>query len=152
MSDAAPCWIWGHKHSYTHTHTMTRWVECSHYFNSMAEAPIEYIQKGPGDMLNTHTMQIALFILLWRMDRMWGRGGRWRDCIVWRREAQCRVWEKHFQLHVHIQSLWEEHLTFRTIRTQMHTHPRFRCVLWSNFMFSAHVFMINIGRYLCLCP
>lgn len=40
---------------HTHTHTMTRWVECSHYFNSMAEAPIEHIQKGPRDMLNTHT-------------------------------------------------------------------------------------------------
>lgn len=121
------CWIWGHKHSYTHTYTMTRWVECSHYFKSIAEAPIEYIQKGPRDMLNT--MQIAFFILLWRMDRMWGRGGRWSDTIVWRKEAQCRVLEKHSQLHVHIQSLWEEHLTFRTIRTQTHAHPRFRCAM-----------------------
>lgn len=68
MSDAGA----GATNIHTHTHTMTRWVECSHYFNSMAEAPIEYIQKGPRDMLNTHThtMQIALFILLWRMDRM----------------------------------------------------------------------------------
>lgn len=139
------CWIWGRKHSYTHTYTMTRWVECSHYFNSIAEAPIEYIQKGPRDML--YTMQIAFFSFCC---------GGWTECeggvedgailLCGGKRHSVEFW-KNTHNYMYIFNLFEK----STWPLEQYVHKRTLThasgVLWRDFMFSADVF-INICQYL----